>query len=76
MHHTIWNKQTGEELGWVDGDKVFRREADRERRQIAIVRDGQLYDLAGKPTNIRLAALLYSSSGTSHMEIVKAFKRL
>jgi hypothetical protein len=43
MREPIWDKRTGEQLGWVeDGKDVFRLEGN-EARRIATVRDGRLY---------------------------------
>ncbi len=74
MQEAIWDTRTGEQLGFVeDGKDVFRLEGNKPRH-IATVRDGWLYALTGKPTNIRLADL-HSSTETSSASVA-AFKEL
>jgi hypothetical protein len=75
MREPIWDKQTAEQLGWVeDGTDVFRLEGDKAPRHIATVRRGRLYALTGEPLNVWLTDL--QSTTDASPASVAAFKKL
>jgi hypothetical protein len=67
MKDCIWDRQTGEQVAWVEnGLYVFSIEPEK---LIATVRDGRLYALTGKPLVLCLADLLHGTTKGSPVAI-------
>jgi hypothetical protein len=74
MREAIWDKMTGDQLGWVeDGKDVFSCET---QKKIATLHDGNLYSLTGDPLNMSLQLLEDAGGGERQANAVARFKKL
>jgi hypothetical protein len=76
MNEPIWDKKTGNQLGWVaDGRDVY---SCVNNEKIATLREGNLYSLSGEPLNMSLSLLESSDTQSSERQAdaIARFKKL
>jgi hypothetical protein len=73
MREAIWDKTTGDQLGWVEDGDVFSCETENK---IATMRDGNLYSLTGELLDMSLQLLESAGGGERQANAVARFKKL